>query len=134
MRRMLPVFAGAILFAVGAGFASSPERSAAVSNSGNGDQQTQAYAQIRLGMPISQLETLGFNVAVAERLTKSVLMARFMPTDAAKFNELDPAVKNCYRGSGDCTAYIFDVYTSLVVVLVQDGRITWKLKYDTVVS
>jgi hypothetical protein len=131
---MLPVFAGAVLFAVGAGFASSPQQNAAVSNSSNHDQQTPAYAQIRLGMPISQIETLGFNTAVAERLTRNVLMARFMPTDAAKFNELDPAVKNCYRGSGDCTAYIFDVYTGLVLVLVQDGRITWKLMYDSVVA
>ena len=131
MRSMLPVFAGALLLAVVAGLASSPHGNAAVPNSSTDDQRV--YAQIRLGMPISQIETLGFNTATAERLTKSVLMARFMPTDAAKFNELDPAVKNCYRGSGDCTAYIFDVYTSLVLVLVQDGRIVWKLKYDSVV-
>ena len=133
MRRMLPVFAGAVLFAVGAGFATSPELSAAAANTRNGDQQTQASAQIRLGMPISQIEALGFNTALAERLTKSMLMARFMPTDAAKFDALDPAVKNCYRGSDDCTAYIFDAYTSLVLVLVQNGRITWKLEYDSVV-
>ncbi len=131
---MLPVFAGAVLLAVGGGLASAPQHSAAVPNSNNGDQQTQAYAQIRLGMPISQIEALGFNPAVAERLTKSALMARFMPTDAAKFDALDPAVKHCYRGSDDCTAYIFDGYTSLVLVLVQDGRITWKLKYDAVVT
>ena len=130
---MLPVFAGAVLLAVGGGFAGSSHGNAAVSNAGNDDQTMRAYAQIRLGMPISQIDALGFDTAVAERLTKSVLMERFMPTDAAKFDALDPAIKNCYRGSGDCAAYIFDGYTSQVLVLVQDGRITWKLKYDSVV-
>ncbi len=56
-----------------------------------------------------------------------------MPTDAATFDKLDPAVKNCYRGSQDCTAYIFDLNTSSVWVLVQNGRVTWKLKQDWIV-
>ena len=133
MRRMLPVLAGAFLLAAGVSIVSAPSGNAAVSSSAT-EQLTGAYDQIKLGMPISQIDALGFNPAMAERLTKSVLMARFMPTDAATFNELDPVVKNCYRGSDDCTAYIFDTYTSLVLVLVQDGRITWKLKYDSVVA
>ena len=120
--------------AVGLGFASSPHGKAAVPKSSNDDQLMRAYAQIWPGMPISQIDALGFNSAVAERLPKSVLMARFMPTDAAEFNALDPAIKNCYRGPDDCTAYIFDVYAGLVLVLVQDGRVTWKWKYNSVVA
>jgi len=134
MTKLFPVLAGGVLFAVGLGFATSPHGEAAVPKSNNDDQLMRAYAQIRPGMPISQIDALGFNTAVAERLPKSVLMARFMPTDAAGFNALDPAVKNCYRGSDDCTAYIFDVYTGLVLVLVQDGRVTWKVKYNSVVA
>ena len=134
MHRILPVFAGAILLAVGAGFASSSDGSAAAQNVIDVHQLTGAYDQIKVGMPISHIDPLGFNTAKAERLTKSILRARFMPTDAGTFNALDPAVKNCYRESEDCTAYLFDAYSSLVLVLVQDGRITWKFKYDSIVA
>lgn len=134
MSKLFPVFAGAVLLAVGLGFASSPHGKAAVPKASNDDQLMRAYAQIWPGMPISQIDAMGFNTAVAERLPKNVLMARFMPTDAAEFNALDPAIKNCYRGLDDCTAYIFDVYTGLVLVLVQDGRVTWKWKYSSVVA
>jgi hypothetical protein len=131
---MFSVFAGAVLLAVGLGFASSPHGKAAVPKVGHDDQMMRAYAEIWSGMPISQIDALGFNIAAAERLPKSVLMARFMPSDAAEFNALDPAIKDCYRGPGDCTAYIFDVYTGFVLVLVQDGRVTWKWNYNSVVA
>ena len=57
-------------------------------------------------------------------------MERFMPKDHTAFDALDPAVKNCYRGSGDCTAYIYEVYSKSTVLLVQDGRVTWKMMFE----
>jgi hypothetical protein len=56
-----------------------------------------------------------------------------MARDASTFNRLGPAVKNCCRGAQDCTAYIFDLNTSSVWVLVQNGRVTWKLKHNLIV-
>lgn len=131
MLKMFQIVFGAVLVAVVAGWANSP--SAPVLSHDNGDQAMQAYARIRPGMPLSQIGALGFDIAAAERLPKSVLMARYMPTDAARFDALDPAVKTCYRGSGDCTAYLFNASAGPVLVLVQNGRVTWKTMYNSVI-
>jgi len=132
MLKTVQTVIGAALLALVAGWANSSP--APVLNTGNGDQAMQAYTRIRPGMPVSQIGALGFDIAAAERLPKSVLMARFMPTDAAGFDALDPAVKHCYRGSGDCTAYLFHASTGLVLVLVQDGRVAWKSVYNSVIA
>ncbi len=131
---MLPVFVGAVLLAASLASVGSPRGNVAVSLSGNDDRLTRAYTQIRAGMRISQVAAFGFDINKAERLPKKALMARFMPTDSTKFDALDPAVKNCYRGSDDCTAYIFDDYTDQLLLLVQGGRVTWKLKFKSVVA
>jgi hypothetical protein len=127
MLRAFSIVAGAVLLATSLGFAGSPRAGAAVPGSGDDGRLTRAYAHIRIGMPFSRLAALGFDTAKAERLSKMALMERFMPKDKTTFDALDPAVKNCYRGSEDCTAYIFEVYSDEMVLLIQGGRVTWKI-------
>ena len=61
-------------------------------------------------------------------------MKRFMPKNDTAFDALDPAVKNCYRESDDCTAYIFEVYSEPTVLLVQGGRVTWKMMFNSTMA
>jgi hypothetical protein len=116
----------AVLVGAGVAFAGWPHASAAVSAAGNDDRLMHAYAQVRTGMPFSQLGALGLDTAKAERISKLALMERFMPKDSTAFDALDPAVKDCYLGPGDCAAYIFDGYGNQAILLVQAGRVTWK--------
>jgi len=131
---MFGVLVGAVVLAASLAVAGSQHGNAAAPDPGNDDRLADAYAQIRTGIPVSQLDALGFDPAKAERLPKKALMERFMPKNNARFDALDPAVKNCYRGSNDCTAYIFDNYTDQVVLLVQGGRVTWKMMLTWVVA
>ena len=133
MLKMLPVFVGAVLLAAGVGLASSPRGNTGVLNSGT-DDQSQTYDRIKVGMPVSKIEAPGFDVALAQQLPKNALLGLLMPTDPAKFAALDPAIKSCYREPVDCTAYLFDIYIGVAVVLVQDGRIIWKTMYNSVVA
>jgi hypothetical protein len=134
MLRALSILAGAVALAASLSFAGSPHASAAALGSGDDDRLMRAYAQVQIGMPFSRLAALGFDTAKAERLPRMVLMERFMPKDHAAFDALDPAVKNCYRGSGGCTAYIFEVYSEPTVLLVQGGRVTWKMVFNSVMA
>jgi hypothetical protein len=116
----------AILVGASLGFAGWPQASAAVSQSRNDDWLMRAYAQVKTGMPIAELGALGLDSTKAEKLSKLALMERYMPKDSTAFDALDPAVRNCYAGAGDCTAYIFESYGNQAVLLVQNGRVTWK--------
>jgi hypothetical protein len=134
MLKTICVFIGLVMV-LGAGIAMAwPRAGAAASGFSNDEWTLRAYAQVRTGMPFSQLGALGLDTAKAERLSKLALMERFMPKDSAAFDALDPAVRNCYLGSDDCTAYIFDVYTEQMVLLVQGGRVTWKMMSHTRVA
>ena len=130
---MFRVLVGAILLAASVSFAAS-HGGAAARVPVNEDRIAHAYAKIRTGMPLAQLDTFGFDPAKAERLSKKAVVERFMPKDDAKFDALNPAAKNCYRGPDDCTAYIFDNYSDQVVVLVQGGRVAWKKMYIWIVA
>jgi hypothetical protein len=134
MLRAFSILSGAIVLAASLSFIGSPHASAAAAVGGDDDRLMRAYAQVRIGMPFSQLAALGFDTAKAERLSRMPLMERFMPKDHTAFDALDPAVKNCYRGSDDCTAYIFEVYTQPTVLLVQGGRVTWKVMLNSVMA
>lgn len=128
------ILASAVVLATGLSFAFSPQRSAAALGDSDEDRLMHAYAQVQIGMPISRLAALGFDAAKAERLSRMTLMERFMPKDPTVFDALDPAVKNCYRGSDDCTAYIFGDYSEATLFLIQDGRVTWKMKFNSVMA
>jgi hypothetical protein len=132
MLKAFSILAGAVALAAGLSFAGAPHAGAVAG--GDDDPLIRAYAQVRIGMPFSRLAALGFDAARAERLSRLALMERFMPRDHAAFDALDPAVKNCYRGSGDCTAYIFEDYCESTVLLVQGGRVTWKLMFNAVMA
>jgi|SRR5476651_1043318 hypothetical protein len=134
MLRAFSILAGAVILAASLSFAGSPHASAAAPAGGDDDRLMRGYAQVRIGMPFSRLAALGFDAAKAERLSRMALMERFMPKDHTAFDALDPAVKNCYRGSGDCTAYIFEVYSEPTVLLVQGGRVTWKMMFNSVMA
>ena len=134
MLRAFSILSGAIVLAASLSFLGSPHASAAALGGGDDDRLMRAFAQVRIGMPFSRLAALGFDPAKAERLSRVPLMERFMPKDHAAFDALDPAVKNCYRGSGDCTAYIFEVYGEPAVLLVQGGRVTWKVMFNAMMA
>ena len=134
MLRAFSIIAGAVLLAASLSFAGSPHGSAATLRGGNDDRLTHAYAQVRIGMPFSRLAALGFETAKAERLSRVALMERFMPEEHTAFDALDPAVKNCYRGPGDCTAYIYQANPESTVLLVQGGRVTWKMMFNSMMA
>ena len=134
MLKTVCIFIGLVMV-LGAGIAMAWPRADAAASGFNNDEWTlRAYAQVHTGMPFSQLGALGLDTAKAERLSKLALMERFMPKDSTAFDALDPAVRNCYLGPGDCTAYIFDVYTEQAVLLVQGGRVTWKMMSTSMVA
>jgi hypothetical protein len=60
MLRAFSIVACAVLLATGLAFAGSPHAGAAVPGSDDDGRLTHAYAQIRIGMPISRLTALGF--------------------------------------------------------------------------
>ncbi len=131
MSRIFSVFALLALLGGGFAFVGWPHASAAARNE---DRLMHAYALVKPGMPAAQLGALGFDTAKAERLSKLALMERFMPKDSKAFDALDPAVRHCYLGSGDCTAYIFDGYAGQMVLLVEDGRVAWKDMFEAAVA
>jgi len=128
MLRTLVIFAGFVmLLGAGVAVAAWPRNSdAAASGFSNDELLTRAYERVRTGMPASQLGTIGFDTAKAQRLSKLALMERFMPKDSAGFDALDPAVQDCYVGPGDCNAYIFTAMGAQAVLLVEGGRVAWK--------
>jgi hypothetical protein len=67
MLRAFSIITGAVLLATGLPFAGSPHAGAAVSGSGNDDRLMRAYAQVWTGMAFSQLASLGFDAAKAQR-------------------------------------------------------------------
>jgi hypothetical protein len=135
MLRIYSVFCVlAVLIGGGLAFVGWPHANAAVTSTGNDDRFMRAYAQVHTGMPLSRLNAVGLDTAKAERLSKLALMERFMPSDSVAFDALDPAVKNCYQGRDDCTAYIFEAASAQAVVLVQGGRVTWKMIANVAVT
>jgi hypothetical protein len=125
MLRGLSLVGGSLLVAGILSFASGAQVSPNASKHPHEDQFIQAYAGVRTGMPASELDALGLDRANAERLSAMELIKRFIPRDKIAFNALNPAVKHCFLGPA-CIAYIFDDYAGHAVVLVQDGRVTWK--------
>ena len=124
---------GLILFAVlvvllGAGVAVAawPHPKPVASGFDSDEKLVNAYAHVQTGMPASKLNTVGFDTAKAERLSKLALMERYMPKDSVGFDALDPAVQDCYVGPGDCAAFIFTAVGAQAVLLVESGRVAWK--------
>ena len=134
MQRAFSILAGAVVLAASLSFVGSPHAAAAALGGGDDERLMHAYAQVRIGTPFSRLDALGFDTSKAERLTRLPLMKRFMPKNDTAFDALDPAVKNCYRESDDCTAYIFEVYSEPTVLLVQGGRVTWKMMFNSTMA
>lgn len=125
--RGLILFAGfVIMLGGGIAVAAWPKAAAPVSGFSSDEMLTNAYARIKPGMPSSQLSTIGFDTAKAERLSKLALMEHFMPKDSAGFDALDPAVQACYTEPSDCNAFIFTAMGAQAVLLVQGGRVSWK--------
>jgi hypothetical protein len=134
MFRAFSIFAGAALLAMSLSFASARSGSPPDSAGGNDHQLMHGYTQVLIGMPILRLAALGLDTAKAERLSRLTLSQRFMPRDHQTFEALDPAVKDCYRRSDDCTAYIYGDFSETVVLLVQNDRVTWKTIFHSVVA
>jgi hypothetical protein len=121
------------------------------------NQVTAAYDQIQAGTTrISDLSNIGFDATSSpnvEMLSYLGIIERFMPRDSIKFDTLDPAVQNCIDARDHCTALVFrperlhqertgnwalDVlgferttvnygWTAEVVLLIQDGRVAYKV-------
>ena len=134
MLKAVSILGGAVALAAGLSFAGAPHASPAPQGSSDDDRLVRAYAHVQVGMPLSRLGALGFDTAKAQRLSRTALMERFMPKDPAAFDALDPAVKTCYRASADCIAYIFEVYSEPTVLLVQGGRVTWKMMFNATMA
>ena len=120
------------------------------------DVQT-AYQSITPGTtPASTLADMGFDAARSpnvEVLSYLGVMERFMPRDSVKFDELASPVQSCIQARDRCTAYVFrperlhqertgnfllDIFgfkrttvnygwSAEVVLLVQDGRVAYKV-------
>ncbi len=116
-----------------------------------------AYRQITPGAtPASDLSHLGFDATRSpnvEVLSYLGVIERFMPRDSIHFDHLAPAVQSCIDARDRCTAYVFrparlhqerrgsfflDVlgfqrqvvnygWSAEVVLLVQDGRVAYKV-------
>ena len=111
-----------------------------------------AYSRIRTGQTrASQLSQYGFDTASAGAQVLSYLgmMERFMPHDSVRFDQLDPAIKDCFSVQDHCTALVFrsanraktatsnahfSAFTPLadtappqVTLLIRDGRVTFKM-------
>jgi len=134
MFRAFSIFAGAAVLAMSLSFAGARNGSPPDSASGNDHQLMQGYTQVLIGMPVFRLAALGLDTAKAERLSRLTLSQRFMPRDHQTFEALDPAVKDCYRRPDDCTAYIYGDFSETVVLLVQNGRVTWKTIFHSVIA
>ncbi len=128
MFRTLVFFVGFVmLLGAGVGVAAWPSATRASASGFSSDEMlVRAYARVDTGMPVSQLAAAGFDPAKAERLSRLGLMERYMPKDSAQFDNLDPAVQDCYVGRSDCSAYIFTAMGAEAVLLVKGGRVTWK--------
>jgi len=122
------IFTGFVmLLSAGVAVAAWPHDSPLATSGFDSDEVlTRAYERVRTGMPASQLGTIGFDTAKAQRLSKLALMERFMPKDSMGFDALDPAVQDCYVGAADCNAYIFAAMGAQAVLLVEGGRVAWK--------
>jgi len=107
----------------------------------------------------SQLTQIGFDAAQpnVEVLSYLGVIERFMPRDSVKFDHLAPPVRACILAQDRCTAYVFkpsitenhrtgdtmlDVlgfdrttvskgWSAEVTLLVQDGRVAYKLMSGT---
>lgn len=116
-----------------------------------------AYREITPGAtPASDLSQLGFDATRSpnvEVLSYLGVIERFMPRDSIRFDNLAPAVQSCIDARDRCTAYVFrparlhqerrgsfflDVlgfqrqvvnygWSAEVVLLVQDGRVAYKV-------
>jgi hypothetical protein len=128
MRKVFSSLAGAVF--VGGGLCLAGIHHTTAASGSSDDRLEHDYAQVWTGMPISQLGAVGFEPAKAESLSRAALVEQFMPKDRIAFDALAPAVKNCYVGPDDCTAYIFSTYTHQALLLVQGGRVTWKMMAD----
>ncbi len=107
----------------------------------------------------SQLTQIGFDASQpnVEVLSYLGVIERFMPRDSVKFDNLAPPVRACIMAQDRCTAYVFkpsitqahregdtmlDVFgfdrttvskgwSAEVTLLVQDGRVAYKLMQGT---
>jgi hypothetical protein len=104
----------------------------------------------------ADLGQVGFDASQSpnvEILSYLGVIEKFMPRDSIKFDELDPAVRNCIEARGGCSAYVFrlanmhrertgnwllDVlgfkrttmtqgWSAEVMLLVQDERVVYKV-------
>ena len=130
MRKVFSTLVGAVFVGSGLSLAGIHHTTGA-SGSSDDDRLVHDYAQVWAGMPISRLGAVGFDAAKAERLSRAALVEQFMPKDRIAFDALAPAVKNCYAGPDNCTAYIFSTYSHQALLLVQGGRVTWKMMADS---
>jgi hypothetical protein len=88
-----------------------------------------AYARVAPGITAeSELARLGFNLAARDTRTLSYLgvMERFMPHDSQAFDRLDPAMRACFEAQDGCTARIFRMESTRIVLLLHDGRVAYK--------
>ena len=126
MIKTLSIIAGSVLMAGVLSLPNGLHHSSAVASAGGDDRLRATYGQVRVGPPASELAALGLDTAKAEQLSITDLIKRFIPGQKIASEQLNPAVKSCYNGH-ECTAYIFDDYSDQVVLLLQDGRVTWKI-------
>ena len=69
-----------------------------------------AYSRVRPGQTrASQLSQYGLDTASAGTQVLSYLgmMERFMPHDSVRFDQLDPAIRDCVAVQDHCTALVF---------------------------
>jgi hypothetical protein len=115
-----------------------------------------AYSNIAPGHTrTDELARLGFDVAAqpnAEKLSYLGVIERFMPRQSARFDRLSASVQTCITAQQRCSAYVFQPsqlkkertgslffdllgfdhttidsgWTAEVVLLMQDGRVTYK--------
>ena len=129
MLRTLGVFVGLVMM-LGAGVAVAAwphAQTAAPADFGSDETLVNAYAHVREGMPASRLGAAGFDTAKAKRLSALALMEAFMPKDSNAFDALDPGLQSCFQNREGCDGYVFQAVGAEALLVVQHGRVSWKM-------
>jgi len=121
-----------------------PRGSAAAERAGSAALKT-AYARAVLGATRPQLARLGFDAAWpgVHRLSGLGVQEYFMPRSSRGFDELDPAVQDCFAAPDRCNILVFPLAddhgagglfaahasprpAGRIILLLHSGRLTYK--------
>jgi hypothetical protein len=128
MLRTLGIFVGfVVMLGAGVAVAAWPQAKEAAPGFSSDELLVTAFARVSTGMPASQLAAAGLDTAKAKRLSALALMEAFMPKDSTEFDALNPALQSCFQNRDGCDGYVFRAVAAEAVLVVEHGRVSWKM-------